>query len=298
MIEAYANRWALITGASSGIGAEFARVLAARGMHLILVARRRERLEELAAALFDQHATRCVVIPADLSVREEVEAVMREINDQKINVELLINNAGFSIVGDVPNTDREKVLNLIGVNISALTDLTYRILPGMMSRGHGAIINIASIAAFQPVAYMGAYAASKAFVLHFSEALWAEARDHGVTVTAACPGVTKTDFFEKAGVGEWLKKQHALTPDLVVKAALKGMERKKLFLFTGWRNKLLALLVRIAPRRIAVLESRKYFRPKNDSSKSNLPAEESSPTVNSHVSQKPEAAVESQHTSA
>jgi len=263
----------VVTGASSGIGAEFARVLAARGMHLVLVARREERMQELAAELFDKHGTRCEVIAADLSEPAGVDRLESEISDLGIEVEILINNAGFGIVADIANTSRENVLNLIRLNIGALTDLTYRCLPAMIERGHGAILNIASVAGFQPVAYMGAYAASKAYVLHFSEALWAETRDHKVTVTAVCPGPTKTEFFEVAGVSGWLKKQAAQTPEQVVKSALKAMERNKQIVITGWRNKVLSLLVRMAPRKIAVLESRKYFRPKprNQSSASEVP---------------------------
>ncbi|WP_145366055.1 SDR family NAD(P)-dependent oxidoreductase [Stratiformator vulcanicus] len=262
MIEEYADRWAVVTGASSGIGAEYARVLASRGMHVILVARRKERLKELAAELFDKHGTRTEVISADLSQSEEVGRLFREIEQLDVPVEILVNNAGFGVVADIPNTSREDVLDLIRVNISALTDLTYRFLPSMIERRHGAILNIASVAGFQPVAYMGAYAASKSYVLHFSEALWAETRDHNVTVIAVCPGPTRTEFFDVAGVSGWLKKQSAQTPEQVVKSSLKAAERNRQFVITGWRNRLLSLLVRMAPRKIAVLESRKYFRPK------------------------------------
>ena len=153
------------------------------------------------------------------------------------------------------------MLNLVQVNIAALTELTYRCLPSMMERGHGAIINVASVAAFQPVAYMGAYAASKSYVLHFSEALWAEARDRGVTVVALCPGTTATEFFNVAGVPNWLKKHSAHSVDHVVKIALKGIEKKRNYIVPGWKNYLLSFGARLARRRTVVTQSMRYFRP-------------------------------------
>lgn len=261
MIEAYADRWALVTGASSGIGAEFARVLAARGMHLILVARRREPMVELAADLHTRHGTRCEIVAADLTEEGEVARLCHEVAGRGIVVELLVNNAGFAVVGDVENAPIDTILDMVRLNIGALTELTYRILPGMLERRHGAIINVSSVAAFQPVAYMGVYAASKAYVLHFSEALWAEVRHRGVTVTALCPGVTRTNFFEVAGVPNWLRKRRSQSVDQVVKAALNAVEYRKQYVIPGWANYLLALCVRIAPRKLVVLESMKYFRP-------------------------------------
>ena len=261
-LDAYADRWALVTGASSGIGAEFARVLAARGMHLVLVARREERMRELAADLFTRHGTRTEVIVADLSDPSEVARLAEEVDRRGVEVELLVNNAGFGVVGDIPGTSRETVLDMLSVNVAALTDLTYRYLPRMVERKRGGVINVASVAAFQPVAYMGAYAASKAYVLHFSEALWAEARDAGVTVLALCPGTTRTDFFDIAGAAGWLKKQSAQTPEQVVRTAMRAFERKRLSVVSGWKNYVLSGLVRLATRRVCVLESRKYFRPK------------------------------------
>lgn len=262
MIEVYADRWALITGASSGIGAEFAHKLAARGMHLVLVARREEKLTELADELHTRHGTLCEVIPADLSDASQAKIVVDEIAKRGRKIELVVNNAGFATVGDIANTDVERVMELVRLNIGAVTELTYRFLPEMTERGHGAIINVASVAAFQPVAYMGAYAASKSYVLHFTEALWAEARDSGVTVMALCPGVTQTDFFEVAGVSGWLKKQRSQTPEQVVRAALKGLEKRRQYIISGWKDYILSLLVRLGSRRRVVLESMKFFRPK------------------------------------
>ncbi|MFH5805770.1 SDR family NAD(P)-dependent oxidoreductase [Alienimonas sp. DA493] len=263
MLDDYADRRALVTGASSGLGAAYARTLAARGMHLVLVARREGRLRDLAAELDAKHRTRCEVIAADLSKPGEVARVADAAAEDGHGVELLVNNAGFAIAEDVPHTNRADALAMVDLNVRALTDLTYRFLPPMLARGHGAVLNVASVAAFTPVAYMGAYAASKAYVLHFSEALWAEARDRGVTVTACCPGPTRTEFFDVAGVQGWLQKRRALDPETVVRRSLRAMEKQRPVAVIGWKEKLQTLAVRLAPRRVCVLESRKYFRPKH-----------------------------------
>jgi uncharacterized protein len=262
LIDQYADRWALVTGASSGLGAEFARLLAARGMHLVLVARRQERLNELAEELHTRHGTLCDIVPVDLAEPDATAKLTDEIRRKDRTIELLVNNAGFAVVADIAGTDRDAVMQMLRVNVEALTDLTYRFLPGMIERGHGAIINMSSVAAFQPVAYMGAYAAAKTYVLHFSEALWAEARDAGVTVMALCPGVTRTEFFDVAGVSGWLKKQRSHSPERVVRKALKALEKKRQYTIPGWWNYLRSLLVRIATRRRVVRETLKYFRPR------------------------------------
>ena len=262
MLDTYADRWALVTGASSGIGAAFARRLAARGMHLVLVARRQEAMEQLAAELHTQHGTRSIVIPCDLSKADEIADLVEQVRSHKMQIELLVNNAGFASVGEVERTDPQTVRNLIDVNIQAVTELTYRFLPGMLSRGHGAVVNVSSVAAFQPVAWMGAYAASKAYVLHFSESLWAEVRDRGVTVMALCPGVTETSFFDVAGVPNWLKKHSSQSPDTVVRKALRAMEKRRLYAIPGKMNYIRSLLVRFAPRKMVAKQTLDYFRPK------------------------------------
>ncbi len=260
-----ADQWALVTGASAGLGAEFARQLASRGMHLVLVARRRELMAELAQELHMKHGTRCEIIAADLSDPSEPKRVLDEIFAKGISVELLVNNAGFGVVGDVDHADIDRLLQLIRLNISALTELTYRILPGMLERGHGAILNVSSLSAFQPVAYMGVYAASKSFVLHFSEALHCELKESGITVTAVCPGVTRTSFFDIAGAPGWLQKHSSHEVEPVVKAALKAVARRHQCVIPGWKNFLLTLLVRTASRRRVVKESTRFFRPRRNS---------------------------------
>ncbi|MGQ0634836.1 MAG: SDR family NAD(P)-dependent oxidoreductase [Planctomycetaceae bacterium] len=258
----YADHWALVTGASSGIGAEFARQLAARGMHLILVARREALLQQLAAELHQQHRTKCELVVADLARPEEPQRVLDEVARRGLSIELLVNNAGFGYISEIENTNIARVLELVRLNVSALTELTLRVLPEMMRRGHGGVINVASVAGFQPVGYMGAYAASKAYVLHFSEALWGEAREKGVTVTTLCPGTTRTDFFDVSGAPEgWLARHSSQDVKTVVTAGLKGFEKGRSYVVSGWKNYILSLLVRLATRATVVKESMKYFRP-------------------------------------
>ena len=268
VIKNYADRWALITGASSGIGEAFAQILAARGMHLVLAARRTGLLEKLAEDLHTRHGTICEIITSDLSVPEQVKTLIKEVESRNRPIELLVNNAGFGMVGEVQITDVETVLEMNRLNIESLTELTYRFLPDMLERRHGAIINVSSVAAFQPVAYMPAYAAGKAYVLHFSEALWSEVRDRGVTVLALCPGTTRTPFFEKAGVGGWLKKRRSQSSEQVVKAALNAMEKRKQYIVPGLRNYWRSLLIRIGSRRKVVTETMRYFRPPRKKKKS------------------------------
>lgn len=262
MIDSYNDRWALITGASSGIGAEFAAQLAGRGMHLILAARRKDKMTELATELNTRHGTRCHIVAIDLADPDASRRLFEEIRRLAVDVELLINNAGIGLIGQIETTSPEDVRQLLNLNLLTLADLTYRVLPGMLDRRHGAIINMSSQAAFQPVAFMATYAASTSFTLHFSEALWAEVRGRGVTVMALCPGVTRTDFFDKAGAPGWLEKHASVTPTKVVRKALRAMEKRRQYVVPGWKNYLLTLLVRFMTRRTAVNESKRYFRPK------------------------------------
>jgi uncharacterized protein len=257
----YADKWGLITGASSGIGAEFARKLAARGMHLVLTARRQDLLEQLAAELHTRHGTKTQIVAGDLSEPDFPRRLYETTRAAGIDISLLVNNAGFGDVGTVQNAALDKLLRMIRLNISALTELTYLYLPEMLASHEGQIVNVASLVAFQPVAYMPVYAASKAYVLHLSEALWAECRDQGVTVMALCPGTTRTDFFDIAGAGGWLKKQRSQSSEQVVRTALKSLDRKRQYIVSGWLNYLLSLSARLAPRRIVVQETMKYFRP-------------------------------------
>ncbi len=258
----YADRWGVITGASSGIGAEFARQLAARGMHLVLTARRRELLQNLAEELYTAHGTKTEIIIGDLSDPAEPQRICGRIKELGVDIELLVNNAGIGDVSTIEDADSQRMLDIIQVNITALTELTYLALPEMLDRGTGGVINVASVAAFQPVAYNGVYSASKTYVLHFSESLWAEARKRGVVVMAFCPGTTHTDFFVESGVPDWLEKHSSQSPAVAVRAALKGYDKRRQYYVSGWKNYILSLLVRLATRATAVKGSVKFFKPK------------------------------------
>jgi short-subunit dehydrogenase len=258
----FTDKWALVTGASSGIGAEFARQLAARGMHLVLVARRKDLLDALAEELHAKHATRCEAVAVDLSQPHAVSELLAELHRRDVTVDLLVNNAGFGIVGEVDDADVDRLLEMLRLNVSAAVELTYRLLPGMLQRGQGAIVNVSSLSAFQPVAYMGVYAATKTFLLHFSEALAEEIRSRSVTVLAVCPGVTKTAFFDAAGAPGWLQKHRSHSPERVVRSALAALERRRQVIVIGWRNFLLTVIVRLFPRRRVVKESTRFFRPR------------------------------------
>lgn len=266
MLDSYNDRWAMITGASSGIGAEFAVQLAGRGMHLILVARRKDKMTELATELNTRHGTRCHIVAIDLSDPESGRRLFEEVKRLGVRIELLVNNAGVGLIGQIETTTPEEVRRMLNLNLMTLTDLTYRVLPGMLEAGHGAILNMSSQAAFQPVSFMAAYSASKSYILHFSEALWSEARSRGVTVTAICPGVTRTEFFDLAGVPGWLEKHSSHPPGKVVKTALRAMEKRRQYVVPGWKNYLVTVLVRLTTRRTAVNESKRYFRPPKEKS--------------------------------
>lgn len=241
-------------------------------MHLVLAARRTERMNALAEELVTKHGTKCHIVTIDLSATDAAERLMAEIRRQGVQIELLINNAGVGLIGDIENTSPAEVQRMLSLNINTLTDLTYRVLPDMLARGHGAVINVASVAAFQPVAFMAAYSASKSYVLHFSEALWAEARSRGVTVMALCPGVTETEFFDVAGAPGWLQRHSSQTPLRIVKSALSALEKRRQYIIPGWKDYIVSLLVRLATRRTAVNESKRYFRPgKRGKGSENLP---------------------------
>ncbi len=240
---------ALITGASAGIGEAFARRLARDGWSTVLVARRRDRLEALAAELGEKHGVRNEVLTADLASSEGRAAVEERLRQD--DIELLVNNAGFGTVGEYHLLPAEREVEEIELNVVALAALTHVALATMAPKGRGGIINVASMAAFQPVPYNATYAATKAFVLHFSEAVHEEARRHGVTVTALCPGPVPTEFQEVAGInleriqgrGMFLQQ-----PDDVVDAALSALRSRQAICIPGAINWLMASSVRLAPR--------------------------------------------------
>lgn len=237
----------LITGASSGIGEVFARKLAARGRNVLLVARSEEKLVTLCNELGRSNSIRAQYVALDLSNTEAPAQLFAEANRRGLTVDMLINNAGFGSMAEFSKLDLARELNMIDLNIKSLVELTHRFLRPMIERKQGAIINVASTAAFQPVPYMATYAATKAFVLSFSEALWEENRSHGIKILALCPGVTDTNFFEAAR-GHKPPARVSQTPEEVVDTALRGLVQGKSHIISGWTNFLMTQSERFAPR--------------------------------------------------
>ncbi|WP_432840951.1 SDR family NAD(P)-dependent oxidoreductase [Dactylosporangium sp. CA-092794] len=241
------NKTALVTGASGGIGEELARQLAERGAHLVLVARRADALERLRREILAAHPGREVtVIPADLAEADAGREVVDALRAAGRPVDLLVNNAGIGSHGAFAEQDPAAVARLIQLNITSLVDLTGRLLPGMLERGCGGVVNVASTAAFQPVPSMAVYAASKAFVLSFTEALWGETRGTGVRVLTLCPGATETAFFTNTGK-EFLTRGRQ-TPAEVARTALNALDGHAPTAVSGLANRLSSAGYRFLPR--------------------------------------------------
>lgn len=257
----YKGKTALITGASSGIGEEFARVLAGRGMHLALVARSEDKLRALADELVAKHGIRAEVIAADLSVPGAAETVRAATQERGITVDMLVNNAGFGTYGPFATLDPVRDHDEVILNVAAVVDLAHTYLPEMVARGDGAIINIASVVAFQPMPYMAVYGATKAFVLSFSEALWAEHHARGVRVLALCPGPTATQFFGTLGATEPMVGP-LTSAERVVADALKALERGKSYVVVGRANYGLAQSSRFFPRSLTARVMQRMLRPR------------------------------------
>ena len=239
---------ALITGASAGIGRELARLAARDGHDVVLVARRRDRLDELAAEL-GRAGVAVTVVVADLADRAAPRAVADTLNAAGINVDFLINNAGFGSHGPFAETDLARQLEMIDVNMHALVELTHLFLPAMLARKRGRILNVASVAAFVPGPYMATYYASKAFVLSFTEALATELRGSGVSATASCPGPTETEFGAVArSDGTKLFRGGVADAPSVARHAYRAMLAGKVVAVPGLMNNLIVQSVRFSPR--------------------------------------------------
>lgn len=247
--------WALITGASSGLGAEFARQLAARGFHLVLVARRHDRLESLALDLSKQHTIRTRTVVADLS-QPDFMALIRPVTDP-LEIGLLINNAGFALTGGVLDNDLEKELALLHVNCRAPLILTHELGRKMRERKRGGIIFVSSVIADLSAPFWASYAATKAYDLFMGEALWGELKDHGVDVLALCPGSTRTEFRDVAGISDY--DRWSMRAEPVVRLALESLGRKP-SVIAGWRNRVLHCLMKILPRRLNMAMWQKVIR--------------------------------------
>lgn len=252
----------LITGASTGIGAEFARQFAARGDNLVVVARSADRLDALAAHLRQAHAVDVTVIAMDLSVPTAAADLWKRTTDLGLEISVLVNNAGFGTHGDVADADPQRLEDEVELNCRTTVGATVRYLPQMRARGRGAIINVASTAAFQPLPKMAVYGATKAFVLSFTEALWAEERRHGIRVLAVCPGLTDTPFFELAGeaaagaASGAAARAFTRTPEQVVAHTIRALSGRKPSFVDGVANAFVARVVnRLLPRRLAIAVS-------------------------------------------
>jgi uncharacterized protein len=241
---------ALVTGASSGIGADLARELAQGGHDLVLVARGEDKLRALAAELEKAHSIRAQIIAADLAAPDAAVRLVAELEQRQLAVDVLINNAGYALYGRFAETDGQDELRMIQVNIVALTQLAKLLLPGMLARKKGRILNVASTAAFQPGPLMAVYYATKAYVLSLSEALANECDGTGVTVTALCPGPTSTGFQARASMQEskLVKGKEIMSSAEVARAGYRALMKGKAVIIPGASNKMLAQAIRFLPR--------------------------------------------------
>lgn len=255
---------ALVTGASSGIGEAFARELASQKTDLVLVARSQEKLERLATELSSKYQVKTEVIVRDLTEAAAGQAVFDAVRAKGLTIDLLINNAGFGDYGAFSDRPLSKQLAMVQLNITAVVELTGLFLPLMQQRKDGAIINVSSIAAFQPTPYLSVYAATKAFILNFSEALWAENKDRGVRILVACPGPTESQFYDRADFPDsatGLNKMTMASTEKVVRETLSALDKSQSTVVAGgFANQIIANLPRLLPRDVLVNVVGKQFK--------------------------------------
>ena len=247
------NKTALVTGASSGVGFEFAKILANDGYDLVIVSQNSEKLDQARSDIANEYDVNVVAIVKDLSKDNSAEEVFQIVNNQGMTINTLINNAGFGDHGRFNETNWGKENNMIHLNIIALTRLTKLFLPKMIESKDGKIVNVASTAAFQAGPFMSVYYATKAFVLHFSEAIANELKGSGVTVTALCPGGTKSGFQDASNVNgiRLIRNGKLATPKEVAEYGYQSMLKGKSVAIHGFKNKVMAFLVRLAPRKVS-----------------------------------------------
>lgn len=239
--------WALVTGASSGLGAELARQLAARGYDVALTARRRDRLESLASEVSEQRGVGTFVVAADLGAPGAVGEVVSALDARGIAPSLLVNNAGFGVHGLAVEESLARQLSMIDLNVRALTELSLVFGARMAARGSGAILNVGSTGSFQPAPYVAAYAATKAYVLSFSTALSWELGPRGVRVLTVCPGPTRTEFFEAGNVRVEVSSLLYMSAERCARIALRALDSGRRVVVAGWLNTLAAWLARALP---------------------------------------------------
>jgi len=244
---------ALITGASAGIGREFAHRFARDGHDCVLLARSDDALHDLADTLESTHSGNTHVLPADLSVPGVADDILAKLQERDLTVDMLVNNAGFGARGSFAELDAPQQIDMIQVNVTALTHLTRHLLPGMLDRDRGGVLNVASTAAFQPGPYMSVYYATKAYVLSFSEGLAGEVRDTNVTVTCLAPGPTETAFMDRADMHgtKLFENASKMTPEAVAETGYEAFRDGQSLVVPGWPNKIGAVMVRFTPRSVA-----------------------------------------------
>jgi short-subunit dehydrogenase len=255
------GKTALVTGASYGIGEAFAHKLAAVGANLILTARSSDRLNSLAGELRTRHGGNVTIIEADLAQASAPEDIFRETESKGFQVDLLVNNAGFGAVGDFADLPLARQLEMIQVNATALVALSHLYLQPMIKRREGALIQLASTASFQGVPYTAVYAATKAFILNFSEGLWGECKEYGVRVLALCPGPTATHFQAVAGTSHVRNPYKMQTAAEVVEVGLNALAEGRSVAVSGLSNQLMVTAERFVPRSLVTQVAGRMFRP-------------------------------------
>jgi len=258
-MESWRGKWALVTGASSGIGLALAEQLAAKGANLVLTARRADRLERLANELRTRHKVQTQIFAADLARPQAPGEIFRFIEQQRLPIDILINNAGFGAYGEFRKIDLQRLLDMVQVNVAAVVHLTHLFLPLMVERRSGYIMIVASTAAFQPVPYMSPYAATKGFDLLFAEGIAEEVRRFGVRVCALCPGSTASEFNEVAGQPPIPGAQES--NEKVARVGLEALAAGKPRVISGARNWLSVEAQRLAPRRLVTRVAARMFMP-------------------------------------
>lgn len=257
--------YALITGASSGIGWELAQVLARRGMDVVLMARSKDRLQELAGKIEKAHGVRAVSLPFDLSAPDPMASLEEALARLERPVDLLVNNAGFGVYGNFNSQGAEREAQMVRLNVMAPVLLTGLLLPGMKKRGRGWVVNVASTAAFQPVPHLGSYAATKAHLLSWTHSLDMELAGSGVRCSVLCPGSTVTNFHDVSGASErQARMMRSQTAADVAEECLAGLDRGKRVIVTGGLNRVLAGLSGFIPDGLAAQVSAQLMRPKSE----------------------------------
>lgn len=256
------NETVLVTGASSGIGLELARLFARDGADLVIVARRKEKLEQVAKELRENCGVAVKIVDKDLSLQKSPQEIYDQLEKEMVKVDVLVNNAGFGAVGSFSELDHKRQMDMLNLNINALTSLTRLFLPKMIERNYGGILNVGSLAGFQPGPYGAVYYATKSFVLSFTEAIAKEVEDTSVKVSCLAPGPTRTEFGEVSGIdNSLLFRIGTMNAREVAQAGYEGFRKGKFVVIPGVLNNLVPFMVRLFPRSLIRAVSSRLNRP-------------------------------------